>query len=35
MAGSKIVWTRRAQQEMAALYRYISKDSPRRHGQNT
>jgi len=28
MAGSKIVWTRRAQQEMAALYRYISKDSP-------
>lgn len=28
MAGSQIMWTRRAQQEMAALYKYISKDSP-------
>jgi plasmid stabilization system protein ParE len=28
MAGNKLVWTRRAQQHMAALYNYISNDSP-------
>ena len=27
MAENKLVWTRRAQQDMAALYRYISNDS--------
>lgn len=28
MALKKLVWTRRAQQHLAALYRYISNDSP-------
>jgi plasmid stabilization system protein ParE len=28
MAGKKLVWTRRAQQHMAALFNYIHNDSP-------
>lgn len=28
MAKSKLVWTKRSQQHMMALYKYISKDSP-------
>ncbi|MGC4037510.1 MAG: type II toxin-antitoxin system RelE/ParE family toxin [Chitinophagaceae bacterium] len=28
MVRNKLVWTRRSQQHMSALYRYISKDSP-------
>lgn len=29
MVKNQLVWTRRSQQDMLALYKYISKDSPK------